>query len=271
MTAIDLKSSRNDHIKSATQLRRRKHRNLRNRTLIDGVRELSRALDAGFSIVEAFFCPSLCQSPEAQALLERLEQLEVTRYRVTPQLFQKLAFGDRAEGVLAVAEVPTTHLESLELPERPLVAVLEGVEKPGNLGAVFRSAEAAGVSAVILADGRTDIFNPAAIRASLGAVFCLCVGAGTSDEVLAWLRQQNLTMFAARVDGSVPYTEVDFSAGSAIILGSEEAGLTSAWTADDISAVRLPMAGRIDSLNVSTTAAVLFYEAHRQRQVARGV
>lgn len=268
MPVIELTSARNEHIKAAAQLRRRKCRNASRRTLIDGVREISRALDAGITLAEVFFCPSLCRTDESQELLARLESLPATRYQVTSKIFEKLAFGDRTEGVVAVAEVPATSLADLQLPEKPLVAVLEGVEKPGNLGAVFRSAEAAGVSAVIVADGRTDIFNPAAIRASLGAVFCLSVAAGTSEEVLAWLRQHELAVLAARVDGSVPYTDVDMSVGSAIVLGSEEAGLTPAWTADDIRAIHLPMAGQIDSLNVSTTAAILFYEAQRQRLLA---
>jgi len=265
MSVIDLTSAKNERIKAATQLRRRKYRKLNNRTLIEGVRELSHAIDAGVTILEIFFCESLCRGEEAETLLERIEALPVAKYRVPPSLFEKLAFGDRAEGVLAVAQTPDVSLDNLELPAGALVAVLEAVEKPGNLGAVFRSAEAAGVSAVVIADGQTDLFNPAAIRASLGAVFCLAVGSGTSEEVLAWLREHKLAMFAARVDGSVPYTDVEMGSGAAIILGSEEAGLTPLWSADDITAVHLPMAGRIDSLNVSTTAAVLFYEAQRQR------
>lgn len=266
MHVVELSSARNEHIKAATALRRRKFRKLNNRTLIDGIREISHALDAGVTLAEIFFCPALCRSEESQVLLQRLESVPAKHFRVPSSLFEKLAFGDRTEGVVAVAETPATDLAALDLPPAPLVAVLEGVEKPGNLGAVFRSAEAAGVSAVLIADGRTDIFNPAAIRASLGAVFCLSVAAGTSEEVQAWLREHQVSMFAARVDGSVPYTDIEFTSGSAIVLGSEDTGLTPVWTDDDITAIHLPMAGQIDSLNVSTTAAILFYEAQRQRR-----
>jgi TrmH family RNA methyltransferase len=145
------------------------------------------------------------------------------------------------------------------------VAVLEGVEKPGNAGAVLRSADAAGVSAVIVADARTDLFNPNAIRASLGAIFSLPVCEATSADALAWLRQRRFAVFAARVDGAVPYTQADYRGPAAIVLGSEAAGLSPVWTGDDIQAVRLPMLGVVDSLNVSAAAAVLFYEARRQR------
>jgi TrmH family RNA methyltransferase len=147
------------------------------------------------------------------------------------------------------------------------VAVLEGVEKPGNVGAVLRSADAAGVSAVILADPRTDLYNPNAIRASLGTIFTMPVCEAASGDVLARLREHECMILAARVDGAVPYTEVDYRRPTAIVLGSEAAGLSPIWTGDDIRAVRLPMRGVADSLNVSVTAAVLFYEALRQRSV----
>ena len=153
---------------------------------------------------------------------------------VSQPVFEKLAFGQRAEGVLGVAETPRPTLSSLAVPENALVAVLEGVEKPGNLGAVLRSADAAGVSAVIVADGRTDLYNPNAIRASLGTIFTMPVCEAASGEVLAWLRQRKYNIFAARVDGSVAYTAVDYRGPTAIVLGSEAAGLSSVWTGDDI-------------------------------------
>ena len=146
------------------------------------------------------------------------------------------------------------------------MAVLEGVEKPGNIGAVLRSADGAGVSALVLADPRTDLFNPNAIRASLGTIFSLPVAAAAPGDVLAWLRGRGLQILAARVEGSVAYTEIDYRRPTAIVLGSEAQGLTSLWTGDD---VRHPLADarRADSLNVSAAAAVLFYEALRQRTV----
>jgi TrmH family RNA methyltransferase len=145
---------------------------------------------------------------------------------------------------------------------------LEGVEKPGNVGAVLRTADAAGLSAVILADARTDLYNPNAIRASLGTIFTLPVCETTSGKLQNWLRQNGFRIVAARVDAAVPYTEVDYRGPTAILLGSEAVGLSPLWTGEGVTAVRLPMLGAADSLNVSVTAAVLFYEALRQRQPA---
>lgn len=258
-------SLQNPRVKDAVRLRDRRHREKQGRILIDGARELHRAIGAGVRLLEVFVCERLCHGDESQQLLAVLPQSGGEILYVSEAVFEKLAFGQRAEGVLGVAEMPRATLDSLKLPSDALVAVLEGVEKPGNVGAVLRSADAAGVSAVIVADGRTDLFNPNAIRASLGTIFTLPVCEATSAEVLAWLRAGQFTMFAARVDGSVPYTDAKYTGATAIVLGSEATGLSLAWTGDDIRAVRLPMLGVADSLNVSVTAAVLFYEALRQR------
>jgi TrmH family RNA methyltransferase len=206
-------------------------------------------------------------------------------WHVAAAVFERLAFGQRAEGVLAVAEMPRPTLATLNwgssatswggsLTATPtenmtssLIAVLEGVEKPGNVGAVLRSADAAGVSAVIVADGRTDLFNPNAIRASLGTIFTMPVCEAASSDVLAWLREKRFQIIVARVDGSTGYTKVDYRRPTAIVLGGEAAGLSPIWSGDDIAAVHLPMRGAADSLNVSVTAAVLFYEALRQRDI----
>jgi len=207
----------------------------------------------------------MCQADSAQQLLSRLAGAGAEVFEVTEPVFSRLAFGQRAEGIVAVAAMPRSSLAQLSLPPVPLVAVLEGVEKPGNLGAVIRSADGAGVSAVVLADGRTDLYNPAAIRASLGTVFTLPVCAATSAEVLQWLFDRGVSLYAARVDGRVPYTEVDFRRPAAVILGSEATGLGRLWSRTEVTPIRLPMLGRADSLNVSAAAAVLFYEARRQR------
>ena len=263
---FQITSPQNPRVKDAVRLRDRRHREKQRRILIDGIRELHRAVGAGVRLVEAFVCESLCQGDEAQRLLATLATSGCEVLYASEAVFQKMAFGQRAEGVLGIAELPRPTLESLTLPSNALVAVLEGVEKPGNVGAVLRSADAAGVSAVILADPRTDLYNPNAIRASLGTIFTMRVCEAASGDVLARLRQQKMKMLAARVDGAVPYTEVDYRGPTAILLGSEAEGLSPIWTGDDIQAVRLPMLGAADSLNVSVTAAVLFYEALRQRE-----
>lgn len=263
MTAIT--SLQNPRVKDAVRLRDRRHREKQRRILIDGVRELARAIRAGVRMTEVFVCEELCSGDEARSLLDMLPDCHAETFRITRQVFEKLAFGQRAEGVLGVAEMPRPTLADLRLPENPLVAVLEGIEKPGNVGAVLRSADAAGVSALIVADARTDLYNPNAIRASLGTIFTMPVCTATTEETLAWLSRHGLAIHAARVDGSAPYTDADFRSPAAIVLGSEAEGLSDAWRAGHIRAVRLPMLGAADSLNVSVAAAVLFYEARRQR------
>jgi len=263
MTTIT--SRQNPRVKDAVRLRDRRHRQKQGRILIDGARELSRAISAGVRMLEVFVCEPLCTGDEARRLLGTLDQCDAEILQTTEEVFQKLAFGKRSEGLVGVAEMPTASLGDLVLPDQPLVAVLEGIEKPGNVGAVLRSADAAGVSAVIVADPRTDLFNPNAIRASLGTIFTLPVCAAGSEETLHWLRRRHLRIYAARVDASLPYTEVDYSGPSAVVFGSEAEGLTEIWSGKDVAPIHLPMLGTADSLNVSATAAVLFYEALRQR------
>ena len=262
MTTIT--SPQNPRVKNAARLRHGRHRQKQGRILIDGVRELSRAIAAGVVLQEVFVCESLCRGEQQQQLLDKLPGCGAEILQVDKRLFERLAFGHRGEGLLAVAETPGCALDDLVLPESPLIAVLEGVEKPGNVGAVLRSADAAGVSALIVADGGTDLYNPNAVRASLGTIFTVPLCAATAEETLDWLRRMDLAIVAARVDGSVSYAEIDYGRPTAIVLGSESEGLSAAWSADDVTAVRLPMLGVADSLNVSVTAAVVFYEALRQ-------
>jgi len=269
MTTIT--SPQNPRVKNAARLRHGRHRQKQGRILIDGVRELSRAIAAGVVLQEIFVCEKLCRGEQQQQLLDKLPDCGAEILQVDKRLFERLAFGHRGEGVLAVAETPGCALDDLTLPDAPLIpgspliAVLEGVEKPGNVGAVLRSADASGVGAVIVADGRTDLFNPNAIRASLGTIFTVPVAEASSEETLAWLRDRQFSVFTARVDGSVVYTEADFTGPSAVVLGSEADGLTDEWSGESVQAVRLPMLGVADSLNVSVTAAVILYEAVRQR------
>lgn len=260
-----IKSLQNPRVKAAVRLRDRRHRQKQGRILIDGARELARAIGAGVPLVEVFVCEPLCTGPDARQVLAALPGCGAEILHVTEPVFEKLAFGDRAEGVLGVAATPSRTLADLALPDNPLVVVLEGVEKPGNVGAVLRTADAAGLSALVVADGRTDLYNPNAIRASLGTIFTLPVCEATAAETLDWLRRNDLAIYAARVDASLPYMQANYRRPAAIVLGSEAEGLSAAWSADDVTSVRLPMLGAADSLNVSATAAVLFYEALRQR------
>jgi RNA methyltransferase, TrmH family len=261
-------SLHNPRVKDAMRLRNARHRAEQGRIIIDGSRELSRAIRAGTRLIEIFICEPLFIGEKLCEQQNALENCGGEIILVSEPVFNKLAFGSRTEGILGVAEMPRHTLQDLKLQKNnPLVVVLEGVEKPGNIGAVLRSADAAGISALILADARTDLYNPNAIRASLGTIFTIPVCEATSIDTLNWLRDKKFHITAARVDGSVLYTEIDFKGPAAIVLGSEAEGLSSAWTAKDISAVRLPMLGVADSLNVSVTAAVIFYEALRQRNI----
>lgn len=264
-----LTSTANPRIKAAAALRERRERDRTGLTLIDGARELRRALDAGVEVVEAFVCEPLLAGPDARAALDRLDAGRASVTATSEAVFAKVAFGERAEGLIAVVRIPSTDLGGLNLPVDPLVVVIEGVEKPGNIGAVLRSADGAGADAVIAAAPRTDLFNPNAVRASAGTAFTVPVGAGTTSEVLAWLRERDIRIVAARVDAEQLYTDVDLRGPVALVLGAEADGLSDAWT-DDVDAVRLPMLGAADSLNVSISAAILLYEARRQRGLTPG-
>lgn len=260
-----LTSVANPRVKAAATLRDRRARDQTGLTIVDGSREIRRALEAGAEVVEAFGCDPLLAGPDARAALNLLRDSGVTVQPTSEPVFAKLAFGERAEGLVAIIRIPSMALADLVLPDHPLVAVIEAVEKPGNLGAVLRSADGAGADAVIAASPRTDLFNPNAIRASAGTIFSIPLGAAPAVESLDWLRTHGLRIVAARVDAGRLYTEVDLTGSLALVLGAEAEGLTDIWSADDIVAVRLPMLGIADSLNVSVSAAILLYEARRQR------
>jgi TrmH family RNA methyltransferase len=262
---LHITSRQNPRVKDAARLRDARERQRSGRFIIDGAREIVRAIESGVRPVEAFVCDELCTSADSRQAEAAVRRSNPEVFSVSNEVYEKLAFGERREGVIVVAERLERGLGDVRLPANAVVAVLEGVEKPGNVGPVLRSADAAGVDAVIVADGRTDLYNPNTIRASLGTVFRANVCEATTAEAIAWLRAQGLAIVAARPDAAKLYTEFDFGAGAAMVLGSEAAGLSAAWQSADITPVRLPMRGIADSLNVSTTAAVLFYEALRQR------
>jgi RNA methyltransferase, TrmH family len=261
-------SPSNPRVRAAAALRDRRERERTGRIVIDGARELLRALAADVAVETVFLCESLCRSAACAELLRRIGPADPRVIEVSETAFAKIAFGDRAEGVVGVAIRPDLALAGVSLPSDPLVAVLEAVEKPGNLGAIARSADGAGADALIAADPRTDPFNPNAIRASLGTIFSLRVAAASGAETLAWLHELGARIVVARVDGDETYTDVDLSGPLAIVLGSEAAGLSDVWAGPGVVAVRLPMLGAADSLNVSVAAGILLYEVRRQRDAA---
>jgi len=269
MTIKTITSLNNQRIKDAIKLREHRQRARQGRFVIDGPREILQAARGNVQFSELFVCEPLCKTSESQRLLEQLDGSSSTVWHVTPEVFEKLAFGDRLDGVVAVGETPRRTLAELTAPDDGLLAVLEGFEKPGNVGAVLRSADGAGVAAVIVADPRTDLYNPNCIRASLGTLFTMPVCEATAGETIDWLRARDFQIFAARVDAQRGYTQVDYRPATAIVLGSEAAGLSAAWADPRVTGIKPPMQGQADSLNVSAAAAALFYEALRQRKAMR--
>ncbi len=260
-----ISSLTNPRVKAAARLRDRRERDATGLTIVDGPRELLRAIDDGVAVVEAFVCEDLVRSDEAAVAIERLRQTAAHRLDVTAAVLGRVGFGDRPDGVVAVVRAPSLRLADLVLPADPLVVVVEGLEKPGNLGAILRTADGAGAAAVIAADPLTDLFNPNAIRASLGTIFSVPVAAASTSEVLGWLAAQAIRPVAARVGAPTAYTNADLRGSLAIVLGSEAGGLTAAWDRASVEPVGIPMLGAADSLNVSVAASILLYEARRQR------
>lgn len=259
-------SAQNSRLKNVIRLRQRRGRDRQHRILIDGIREIDRAIQAGVVLHELFVGETFWESQSERSWSSLAPE---TRVLLLPDaLLDRIGYGERNEGLVAVATPPTTSLDQLALPKCPLVAILEGVEKPGNVGAVVRSADAAGMDAVIVVDGVTDLFNPNAVRASLGTLFSMSICSTTGDELVAWLDQSKLNVVVARVDGDRWYDEFDYQTPTAIVLGSESHGVSDRWKQGPFAGARLPMQGVADSLNVSATAAVMFYEANRQRRAA---
>jgi TrmH family RNA methyltransferase len=265
MPSPSLASPSNPRIKAAARLRDRRHRDEAGLTLVDGAREVRRALASGIDVVEAFICEPLLAGEDARVALAALAERGVSTTSTSQPAFAKVAFGDRADGIVAVVRTPELRLDDLRLTTDPLVVVVEGIEKPGNLGAALRSADGAGADALIAASPRTDLMNPNAIRASAGTIFSVPIASAPTREVIEWLRQRQIRIVTTRVDATSLYTDADLTGPLAVAFGSEADGLSDAWHADDITAVRLPMLGIADSLNVSVSAAVVLYEARRQR------
>lgn len=264
-----LGSIHNPRIREALALRESRERRRRGQMLVDGAREIGRAVRAGIELVEAFVADEVValagdEAADARAAIRGAGTAIVP---VTGELMGRMAFGDRSDGLLVVARIPDTSLDALatRIPSEPLLLVLEAVEKPGNLGAVLRTADGAGVDGVLVADPRTDPWNPNAIRASMGTVFRVPLAVADAGIARDWLRDRGIRVVASLVDATSTHTETDLTGAVAIALGSEADGLSRAWRGPDVSAMRIPMRGIADSLNVSASAAILAYEALRQR------
>ena len=265
VSADVISSPANPRVKAAVRLRDRREREETGLTLIDGGRELLRALAQSVDVDHAFVCPELVVGPDASAAVDALQRNGTPLIEISPAVLAKVAFGDRSDGLVAVVRPPSVALEDLTPGLHPLIVVVESLEKPGNLGAIMRTADAVGASAVIAADPRTDVFNPNAIRASVGTIFSVPLAVATARQTLDWLIAHGVAPIAARVDAPQPYGDADLGGSIAIVLGSEAGGLTSTWNDPRVRPVRIPMLGAADSLNVSVAAAILLFEARRQR------
>ena len=284
MRTESITSAQNPKIKNLLLLQEKsKARREQGLFVVEGRRELEHCLEAGFQVRTLFICPELAgnealsgafarigsrsdaeerASFPAQPLSPAMEPLII---EIPESLYRKVAYRESTEGIIAEVECKERRLEDLELSERPLVMVLESVEKPGNLGAVLRSADAARADAVIVCDPLTDLYNPNLIRASLGGIFTVPTVAASSEETISWLKALGIRILTAQLQDSSWYYDIDMTVGTALVMGTESTGLTDIWRRAADAHIRIPMLGRLDSLNVSVSAAILLFEAVRQR------
>jgi TrmH family RNA methyltransferase len=238
-------------------------------TVVEGLRECERALGAGMVPVEAYGCPELMIDQAGTRLWQRLTQLEQQGrsqcFEITPELYAKLAYREESTGLLLVIPYLDTRLATLPQRAPAFFVVIEGVEKPGNLGAILRTADAAGVDGVIVCAGATDLHNPNVIRASLGTLFTVPIAEVSTGDTIAWLRANHIQIIAAAPDATERYTKVNLALPVAIVMGSEAHGLGAAWRSAADQLVSIPMHGVADSLNLATATALLLYEVRRQR------
>lgn len=259
MVENDISSIQNPKIKLLTALQKKSaERRSRGLFVVEGLRELQHCVEAGFEIESLFVCKELFTGD--------FDVENAAVYMVSPKVYEHIAYRGSTEGVVALVKCRERSLDELNLRENPLIVVLEGVEKPGNLGAVLRSADAARADAVIVCDPLTDLYNPNLIRASIGAIFTVPVVACSSEACIAFLKSKNIKILTAQLQDSSLYYETDMRQGVAIVMGTESTGLTQQWRLAADAHIRIPMLGRLDSLNVSVSAAILLYEAVRQRK-----
>ena len=257
-------SAQNPKIKDLLALQEKsKERRKKGLFVVEGRRELLHCIEAGYEPYTVFICPDILSETDRREIEEaagRCSWIEIPQH-----LYDKVAYRGGTEGVIAELHCKEMTLESLELPDNPLVTVLESVEKPGNLGAVLRSADASGVDAVIVCDPLTDMYNPNLIRSSIGAIFTVPVATASSEATIKWLKDNGIKIYTAQLQDSEWYYDTDMKGATAIVMGTEATGLTDAWRKAADAHIKIPMLGKLDSLNVSVSAAILMFEAVRQR------
>ena len=259
MKAELITSLQNPKVKNLVKLSEKSsERRSQNLIIVEGQREIQIAVDAGFNIEQLYFCESLGANQS--------QFISKSYFEISKEVFSKIAYRENSDGYIAVLQPNYFSLENLNLPQNPFIIILESVEKPGNLGAILRTADAANIDALIVCDPKTDIYNPNAIRSSIGCVFSVPIVTSTSQEVFEWLRNKRINSYAAALTATKEYTEINFKESSAIIMGTEATGLTPFWLENADEQIKIPMLGKIDSLNVSTSTAILTFEALRQRR-----
>ena len=263
MRVETITSAQNPKIKDLLALQEKsKERKKKGLFVVEGRRELLHCVEAGYQPHTIFFCPEIISAGDFDEIADNCD----CNYIEIPQhLYDKVAYRGGTEGVIAELHCKEMSLDALKLKENPLVVVLESVEKPGNLGAVLRSADASGVDAVIVCDPLTDMYNPNLIRSSIGAIFTVPVATATSDDTIKWLKDNGIKIYTAQLQDSEWYYDTDMKGGTAIVMGTEATGLTTAWRKAADAHIKIPMLGKLDSLNVSVSAAILMFEAVRQR------
>lgn len=256
-------SGQNPKIKSLLALQQKSsERRKSSLFVVEGLRELGHCINAGLQVESIFFCPKILNAPVPSI---PSDSIDVRMYEVSEDVYSKIAYRSGTEGIVAVVRQRPLSLANLAKKDAPLYVILESVEKPGNLGAVLRSADAAGVDAVIVCDPLTDLYNPNLIRSSIGAIFSVPCVACSSEECIAFLKDNGIKILTAQLQDSKLYYDTDMTCGTAIVMGTEATGLTDVWRQAADAHIRIPMLGKLDSLNVSVSAAILMYEAVRQR------
>ncbi len=259
-----ISSKSNPKIKNLIRLQKSSERRKQQRTLIEGYREIERALLSGWK-PESLFVSEEIAGPKLHGIKKLLtESCHIEA--VSPEVFAHIAYREGSDGMLAVCEPILRQIDELKLGQNPLIIVLEAVEKPGNMGAILRTADAAAVDAVIVCDPSTDLYNPNTIRASLGCIFTVPLALSSAEKAVEWLQTNNFKIFASSLQSSVDYLDADFSGPTALVMGTEATGLSDFWVQQADYSIRIEMAGIADSLNVSVATAILTFEALRQRK-----
>jgi RNA methyltransferase, TrmH family len=263
LTPETITSRQNPKIKNLTLLQKHSERLEQDLFILEGIKEIEKAIKAGYYFDSLFFLSKLIDIKAITVLFK--DKLPKQIYEVNADVYEKIAYRENSGGIVALARPQLHSIDSLKLTDNPLFLVIESVEKPGNLGAIYRTADAAGIDAIIICDPKTDLYNPNAVRASLGCVFTVPTVLTTSPKAISWLKNQNIKIFCTYLKASVPYHSIDYTNSSAIVMGSEATGISPIWVEAADANIIIPMSGAADSMNVSTSAAVLIFEACRQR------